>query len=80
MYGCAQHVTLGSSFLSGGCTFRANIDKVGARGCDGVVVVLVWCMCAVPFLGSFPLSLLGYMCPVDALPPVLPPCNKHTHV
>lgn len=27
VYGCAQHVTLGSSFLSGGCTFRANFDK-----------------------------------------------------
>ncbi len=28
VYGCAQHVTLGESFLTGGCQFAANFDRV----------------------------------------------------
>ena len=31
VYGSAQHVTLGSSFLEGGASFKANVDKVGVQ-------------------------------------------------
>ncbi len=43
VYGCAQHVTLGESFLSGGCTFRANFDKVPWVFCvAGTGTVVPW--------------------------------------